>query len=126
MKKCVIKSYHNKPKTLGVVVLGILNCLALSSCNNNNIGGSTNTPKGVVQGQTVKYDNDQVNGVWASVDGYDGHQINPTINILAQNNTDTIVSFVGCEKVQGNRSVEYNLKAFRNLCTFKPLNIVQL
>ncbi|MDD3266667.1 MAG: hypothetical protein PHC75_05750, partial [Burkholderiales bacterium] len=108
-----------KPKKLSILLFGLLNGALLSSCNDNSVGSSNQVANKQIKGQqNVKYDNDKVDGVWAAVNGYDGAAINPTINMLSQNNTDSMMTFLGCEDVSGSEKATYNLKSF----TDKPIS----
>ncbi|MDD3267385.1 MAG: hypothetical protein PHC75_09445, partial [Burkholderiales bacterium] len=108
-----------KPKKLSILLFGLLNGALLSSCNDNSVGSTSQVANKQIKGQqNVKYDNDKVDGVWAAVNGYDGAAINPTINMLSQNNTDSMMTFLGCEDVSGSEKATYNLKSF----TDKPIS----
>lgn len=101
-------------KKLYLAMVGTLTSALVIGCNNTGEASSKNNSAVQKANAQLKYDNDQVKGVWAVANGYDGGSINPTLNMLAQNNTDSIMSFVDCDDVQGSEKAEYNLTAFKD------------
>ncbi len=101
-------------KKIYLAMVGTLTSALVIGCNNTGTStdSGTNNNSGLQTNTLSKYDNDKVKGVWAVANGYDGGSINPNLNMLAQNNTDAIMSFVGCDDVDGSEKAQYNLKAF--------------